>query len=417
LNREVTLTTIMATNHSSSPPLKRKRDAVSKDELEINLSLPEPLSKKALRKAKKTRTQSSNEEEPRALNQNDAKPTDPEKDEDSTSKTPKPRSEWGIWIGNLPWTTTKSDLRQFFCKDTSIEEADITRVHMPAPSTPKDARPIHPTNQPKNRGFAYVDFAHATAQRVALRLSETLLLGRRVLIKDAVSFEGRPDPADKDSTVASKGMQKPPSKRIFVGNLGFDVEKTDLERHFAKCGEVVDVHMATFEDSGKCKGFAWITFVSEEASTAAVRGWIEHNVDEDDAENEPDEEQAEDDGADPSRKTNQSSKKTKRHYVNKINGRKLRCEFAEDPSVRYRKRFGKGPKSSTGENGEQTEPDMNDSRAAPSDPSSSAHDRRRVLRKVTKGAQRGYKPSPTTMRLAQVTGAIVQGTGQKVTFD
>jgi RNA recognition motif-containing protein len=410
----------MATDLSSSPSLKRKRDAVVKNELEIDLSLPEPLSKKELRRAKKSKPQASNENEG-LTKQDDPNPTEPDKDEESASKTPKARSEWGIWIGNLPWTATKSDLRQFLCKDTSIEEADITRVHLPAPANTKDARPpTHPKNQPKNKGFAYVDFAHSTAQRVALKLSETLLLGRRVLIKNARSFEGRPDPADKDATAAAaaKAMLKPPSRRVFVGNLGFDVEKVDLETHFAQCGEVLDVHMATFEDSGKCKGFAWVTFASEDASTAAVRGWIERDEEEEDDDGkESEDEQAYDRGGEPQRATNRPSEKKKRHYVNKINGRKLRCEFAEDPSIRYRKRFGKGTKTSQDENEEQTEIGTTDSKAAPFHPSSSAHDRRRDLRKVTKGAKRGYKPSPTTVRFAQVTGAIVQGTGQKVTFD
>src|ERR1700761_6641130 len=123
----------MATNLSSSPSLKRKRDAIAKDELEIDLSLPEPLSKKELRKAKKSKPQVSNESKADGAEQGGSNPTEALKDEDSPNNTPKARSEWGIWMGNLPRTASNSYLRQFLCKDTSIVDADITRVHLPAP--------------------------------------------------------------------------------------------------------------------------------------------------------------------------------------------------------------------------------------------------------------------------------------------
>lgn len=219
-----------------------------------------------------------------------------------------------------------------------------------------------------------------------MRLSESFLAGRKVLIKNAKSFEGRPDVSNADKE-AAKVSGKAPSKRVFVGNLGFDVGKEDLERHFGRCGEVEGIHVATFEDSGKCKGYAWVTFETIEAASAAVKGWV-------DVTNGVKEESDEDSDA-------EQQPKKRRIWVNKIEGRKLRCEFAEDPTVRYHKRFGKGKRD-----GETTEAGDD---AAPikeqvtSQAVSTAHDRRREKRRKE--------------NLVPSTIATVGAAGKKITLD
>src|ERR1700712_3915359 len=135
----------MAASESPDSSRKRKRDTETVEELEIDINLPEPLSKKALRKAKKSKS------------------TAPDGTEDSTegktateadSKTN--RSAWGVWIGNLPWTVTKNELREWFTKNGSITDSQITRVHMAPPPKSNDSR--NSRVKFSNRGYAYVDF-------------------------------------------------------------------------------------------------------------------------------------------------------------------------------------------------------------------------------------------------------------------
>lgn len=320
---------------SSEPPLKRKRD----DELEIDLSLPEPLSKKAARKAKRpkkladptkpTTTSVPADDDPAAAFQDEQEP-------EAAAAEPPRRSDFAIWIGNLPWSATKLALRSFLREQAGVPETAITRLHMPAPDPVPSSSARRGDEKPVNKGFAYVDFSTEAHQRAAIAASEKALGGRRVLIKDARSFEGRPEPAPAADEAAAGGgavgkpaaapgsRDKPPSKRVFVGNLAFDVTKDDLERHFSQCGELADVFLATFEDSGKCKGFGWITFAEIGGAVAAVRGWILR-------EQEPEE------GADGELE----KRKPRKWTVNKLAGRLLRCEFAEDPGLRYNKRFRK----------------------------------------------------------------------------
>src|SRR4051812_4214929 len=92
---------------------KRKRDQ-DLAELEVDLNAGEPPSKKALRKAKrsKTGTQVAVEEE----DTGDAISTPGTKD----SKKAAPnagRSPWGIWIGNLSFKTSKDELMTFLTTD------------------------------------------------------------------------------------------------------------------------------------------------------------------------------------------------------------------------------------------------------------------------------------------------------------
>ena len=209
------------------------------------------------------------------------------------------------------------------------------RIHLPKPSRGSQQSPRAPSSKAQNRGFAYVDFTTPPAQKAALGLSETLLTGRKVLIKDAQSFEGRPQKSAKDEIINGSGAgSKPPNKRIFVGNLDFDTTEEDLRRQFSRCGEIIDVFMATFEDSGFCKGFGLVTFREVEEAARAVSGWVDLPQEE---EEDADEDALESTRGDKRNKPN----KPRKWWVNRLKGRNLRIEFAEDSSTRYKKRCGK----------------------------------------------------------------------------
>ncbi|TID16551.1 hypothetical protein E6O75_ATG11669 [Venturia nashicola] len=376
-SEELATLAALSDEDEAKPSKKRKRPEPTENEIEIDVALPEPLSKKAARKAKKAKTIDTSN--------TTAAGSDEVAELAVPNSGPKEKKErrtaWGIWIGNLPWSASKTDVREFLCKHAKLDTHEITRVHMPVPSN----APVRNGVKPKNKGFAYLDFDSAEALEAAIKVSETQFNNdqRKVLIKKSSSFEGRPEPkteeeAKKDdnglSTLTTDKMntQKPPSKRVFVGNLGFDTTKDDLQNHFGQCGEIADIFMATFEDSGKSKGFAWVTFTNEEAGIAAVRGWIIKGKGQDsDSESEAEEQApAKDDAviaelqaegykdvdnqetASILKQRLEKSKKKKRKahkwYVNKLSGRALRCEFAEDAGVRYKKRYGKDAQKKDG---------------------------------------------------------------------
>jgi len=395
------------TEDAPSSTKKRKRDPLP-EEIEVDVAAPEPPSKKALRRLKKGKpveiTATSLANRAIANDTSDLNESTPAKPTTDATTTDAPRPVHGIWIGNLPFGATKTSLRDFLianASSTPISADSITRIHMPVPHNAASSRT---REKPQNKGYAYVDFSSKDALDAALALSESTLGGRKVLIKDAKSYAGRPEKNAAVSTstgtdtsttgtsgtahgrtkAALEGTLKS-TKRVFVGNLGFDVTKEDLSAHFGKCGTIEDIHMATFEDSGKCKGFAWVRFEAVEAAESAVRGWVripepgddddgdDEIVDGDNGDAAPEDEAGEpapapaapaksdvassdsDSNSDsdstslapttrpkPKAKPTPRPRKqnTRKWFVNRLLGRPLRCEFAEDASVRYKKRFG-----------------------------------------------------------------------------
>lgn len=260
------------------PTKKRKVD----DEIEVDLKASVPLSKKQKRLLRRGKIsleevnkkfnidpesikeyEQELQEKKTIENQKqkaaDAAFTEEEPEKPKTSKKKEDASKFSVWIGNLSFDTSKDHIQRYvMAKVDGLREKDIVRINMPLAKN--DGKQI------KNKGFVYMDLSTEELRDKVIELSETELNGRKLLIKDAKNFKGRPD---KNDPVANS--KNPPSKILFVGNLSFDTTDEQLEKHFQHCGEIKRVRMATFEDTGKCKGFAFIDFVTEEACVKAMK--------------------------------------------------------------------------------------------------------------------------------------------------
>jgi cold-inducible RNA-binding protein len=60
------------------------------------------------------------------------------------------------------------------------------------------------------------------------------------------------------------------NKKIYVGNLSFNTTQDDLETEFSKFGEVEELKLITDMETGRSKGFAFITFKTSEAMEASL---------------------------------------------------------------------------------------------------------------------------------------------------
>ena len=328
MGRHSTLISLSAavTPTPSQSKKRTRNDVLSSPELEVDVLAAEPPSKKALRKAKKSKDVRPPDSPTDATNAKDASTSAQEASPIDKQSKPSTKSNQGVWIGNLPWTLNKSGLKNFLSQNLDSGERYISRVHMPLPSRASVAV-SNQSRKPQNKGFAYIDFTSREAHAQALTLTEKLLSGRRLLIKDANSFERRREPTRVEAAMKSTQPSKHLKPRIFVGNLGFDTRKEDLTAHFGQCGEVADSHVATFEDSGKCKGYAWIEFMRHEDAEAAVRGWV--NIG-----NQQDAQASKEEHG-------EAIAQPQKWWTKKLQGRVLRIEFAEDKVARYKKRFRK----------------------------------------------------------------------------
>lgn len=307
------------------------------EDIEIDLTAPKPLNKKQKRLLKKGLIE------------------EPQPEDIDASKQPKLRSNYAVWIGNLSFTTSADTLRNFIVKRTADLESpitldDITRIKLPS-----------------RKGFAYVDVKTEEQMEELISLSELRLDNRSLLIKNASSFEGRPEEH-------VNGQKNPPSRILFVGNLSFDTTDEQIEAQFQHCGEIIRIRTATFQDSGKCKGFTFIDFKDEEGAGKAL--------------------------SDPS--------------CRRMNGRLLRMEYGEDRSKRRPKlewASSSEPKSSRSEpNHGSVVPSQN------SDRSWSKTDRPKKPSPKKVGRAR---PTPGAALAGAVRSRqeVVASTGKKVVFD
>ncbi len=59
-------------------------------------------------------------------------------------------------------------------------------------------------------------------------------------------------------------------RKLYVGNLGYDVSGTDLEQLFAEHGKVDTVNVITDRSTGQSKGFGFVEMNSDAEAEAAI---------------------------------------------------------------------------------------------------------------------------------------------------
>ncbi|EGV64837.1 Nucleolar protein 13 [Yamadazyma tenuis] len=338
---------------------QEKADSTTSDleEIEIDLSADIPLNKKQQRLLKKGKL---NLDKIRKKHPAPKPATDEGADGEETQSKPE-RSKFGVWIGNLSFDTTREDILRYIKAKTDVEEDDIVRFNLPK-------------KQNKIKGFCYADFKTEDQMNQVIKLSETNLNGRNLLIKNAQSFEGRPE-ADKSDNKLISASKNPPSRILFVGNLSFDTTEDLLEEHFRHCGEIIKIRMATFEDTGKCKGFAFVDFKDEAGATAALTSAL----------------------------------------TRKLINRPVRMEYGEDRSKRTPKRFLDSERSNARE---RTAGESNDHHEPTGETASEP-----VYRPPVKRPRREYedksrvKSSVALANAQRASAAIVPSSGKKITFD
>jgi len=58
--------------------------------------------------------------------------------------------------------------------------------------------------------------------------------------------------------------------RLFVGNLSFQTNESDLQDYFAQAGAVTSVNLMTDKISGRSRGFAFVELATSEEAQKAI---------------------------------------------------------------------------------------------------------------------------------------------------
>jgi len=147
--------------------------------------------------------------------------------------------------------------------DSDDDESPKTAAATPAKATP--AKAVSPKKQNADSSDDESSSGEESSEAEDVEMADASTTqpakGKRKADDDV------PPPAKK-AKVADDGSA--PSKTIFVGGLSWNVDNDWLAQEFAECGEVESARVQMDRNTGKSRGFAYVTFATAEAAEAAL---------------------------------------------------------------------------------------------------------------------------------------------------
>ncbi|XP_062314709.1 heterogeneous nuclear ribonucleoprotein A1b isoform X1 [Osmerus eperlanus] len=143
-----------------------------------------------------------------------------------------------LFIGGLSFETTDESLRAHFEQWGSLTDCVVMR---------------DPANK-RSRGFGFVTYSSVTEVDAAMEARPHKVDGRLVEPKRAVSREDSSRPGAHVTV-----------KKIFVGGIKEDTEESHLRDYFEQYGKIEVIDIMTDRNSGKKRGFGFVTFDDHDA--------------------------------------------------------------------------------------------------------------------------------------------------------
>ena len=170
-----------------------------------------------------------------------------------------------VFVGNLSWNVSWQDLKDLM-KSTGHE---VTRSD------------IMQTPDGRSKGCGIVEFATAEgAKQAVLTLNDTELQGRQIFVR-----EDREDKGGRSGGGAAGGGgfgagggggggrffsgEQNQSRRVYVGNLSWDVAWPELKDHMRMAGDVLHAEVIC-EQNGRSKGCGIVEYATEEEAQKAI---------------------------------------------------------------------------------------------------------------------------------------------------
>ncbi len=159
-----------------------------------------------------------------------------------------------LYVGNISFDTTEETLRSSF----GSFGGSITDVFIPTDR-----------NSGRKKGFAFVTLDSAEAADKAISgMDQTELDGRTIRVNISKPREDRPSGGGGGGAFNSAGLS---DVKLYVGNLSYDTTEVSLRDAFASFGTVSDCFVPTDRDSGRPRGFAFVTMPAKEAEEAMLK--------------------------------------------------------------------------------------------------------------------------------------------------
>ncbi|KAF5872901.1 putative heterogeneous nuclear ribonucleoprotein hrp1 protein [Botrytis fragariae] len=180
-----------------------------------------------------------------------------------------------MFIGGLNWETTDESLKDYFSQFGEVLECTVMRDGASG----------------RSRGFGFLTFKDARTVNIVM-VKEHYLDGK-IVRPDLKTFNNslRSYPS-KFLPLASKGThshstfkidpkraiprdEQERTSKIFVGGVSQDASEQDFKEYFTQFGRVVDATLMMDKDTGRPRGFGFVTFDSEAAVEACLEAPLE----------------------------------------------------------------------------------------------------------------------------------------------
>ncbi|XP_027920399.1 33 kDa ribonucleoprotein, chloroplastic isoform X1 [Vigna unguiculata] len=160
-----------------------------------------------------------------------------------------------LYIGNLPYSITNSQLEELFGEAGTVLSVEI----------------VYDRVTSRSRGFAFVTMASVEDAKEAIRMFDGSQVGGRTA---KVNFPEVPKGGERLVMAArvrnnNRGFVDSPYK-IYCGNLGWGVNSQSLREAFAEQPGVLSAKVVYEKDSGRSRGFGFVSFTTAESAAAAL---------------------------------------------------------------------------------------------------------------------------------------------------
>ncbi|KAK6924187.1 RNA recognition motif domain [Dillenia turbinata] len=163
------------------------------------------------------------------------------------------RDQRTVFAYQMPLRATDRDVYEFFSKAGKV----------------RDVRLIMDRNSRRSKGVGYIEFYDAMSVPMAIALSGQLLFGQPVMVKPS---EAEKNLVQSTASAGSGGVAGPygaVARKLYVGNLHFNMTELQLRQIFEAFGPVELVQLPLDQETGQCKGFGFVQFAELEHAKAA----------------------------------------------------------------------------------------------------------------------------------------------------
>ncbi|XP_073431540.1 probable RNA-binding protein 23 isoform X7 [Dendrobates tinctorius] len=184
----------------------------------------------------------------------------------SKSRSPRQKDKSPLRQPEPNTTPEERDARTVFCMQLAarIHPRDLEDFFS-AVGKVRDVRMISDKNSRRSKGIAYVEFVDIESVPLAIGLTGQRLLGVPIIVQASQAEKNR-------LAAMASNMQRSNSgpTRLYVGSLHFNITEDMLRGIFEPFGRIENIQLLREPDTGRSKGYGFITFVDAECARRAL---------------------------------------------------------------------------------------------------------------------------------------------------